>query len=220
MLGSLIAMIVGAALLVPLIAIMKQRLDELAEIIFGGGPKRLLAPGHIVPDRRPFVSIHIPAYREPPEMLRQTLDSVAKLDWPNFECIVVINNTPEAELCGGRSRSIAELLGPRFKFVRADQLEGFKAGALRLALEHTAAEAEIIGVLDADYVVHPDWLKDLVPAFADADRRPRAGAAGPSRRRPERRACGDEPRICRLLRYRHGAAERGQRHRRRTAPCA
>ena len=41
-LGSLIAMIVGAVLLVPLIAIMKQRLDELAEIIFGGGPKRLL----------------------------------------------------------------------------------------------------------------------------------------------------------------------------------
>ena len=50
--------------------------------------------------------------------------------------------------------------------MREDQLAGFKAGALRLALEHTAAEAEIIGVLDADYVVHPDWLKDLVPAFA------------------------------------------------------
>ena len=46
-------------------------------------------------------------------------------------------------------------------------MQGFKAGALRLALEHTAPEAEIIGVLDADYVVHPDWLKDLVPAFAD-----------------------------------------------------
>ena len=51
--------------------------------------------------------------------------------------------------------------------MHADRLEGFKAGALRLALEHTAPEAEIIGVLDADYVVDPDWLKDLVPAFAD-----------------------------------------------------
>ena len=220
-LGSLIAMIVGAALLVPLIAIMKQRLDELAAIIFGGGPKRLLAPGHIVPDRRPFVSIHIPAYREPPEMLRQTLDSVAKLDWPNFECIVVINNTPEASYWRPIEEH-CELLGPRFKFVREDQLEGFKAGALRLALEHTAPEAEIIGVLDADYVVHPDWLKDLVPAFADADRRSGAGATGPSRRRPKRPARGDEPRICRLLRYRHGAAERGQRHRlaRHHVPCA
>ena len=25
----------------------------------------------------------------------------------------------------------------------------------------------IIGIIDADYVVQPDWLKDLVPAFAD-----------------------------------------------------
>ena len=46
-------------------------------------------------------------------------------------------------------------------------MAGFKAGALRLALVHTAADAEIVGVLDADYVVHPDWLRDLVPNFSD-----------------------------------------------------
>ena len=34
-----------------------------------------------------------------------------------------------------------------------------------------AADAEIIGIIDADYMVHPDWLKDLVPVFAD----PRVG---------------------------------------------
>ena len=38
-------------------------------------------------------------------------------------------------------------------------------------MERTAADAEIIGIIDADYVVHPDWLKDLVPIFAD----PRVG---------------------------------------------
>jgi hypothetical protein len=35
----------------------------------------------------------------------------------------------------------------------------------------TAPDAEIIGIIDADYVVTPDWLKDLVPAFVD----PRVG---------------------------------------------
>jgi exo-beta-1,3-glucanase (GH17 family)/cellulose synthase/poly-beta-1,6-N-acetylglucosamine synthase-like glycosyltransferase len=164
-LGSLVAMIVGAALLVPLIAIMKQRLDELVSIMFGTAPKRLLAPCPVLAEGAPLVSIHIPACREPSEMLRQTLDSVAKLDWPNFECVVAINNTPEAAYWRPIEEH-CELLGPRFKFVRADRLEGFKAGALRLALKHTSPEAEIIGVLDADYVVHPDWLKDLVPAFA------------------------------------------------------
>ncbi len=42
---------------------------------------------------------------------------------------------------------------------------------MRIAIDHTAVDAEIIGVIDADYVVQPDWLKDLVPAFAD----PRVG---------------------------------------------
>jgi exo-beta-1,3-glucanase (GH17 family)/cellulose synthase/poly-beta-1,6-N-acetylglucosamine synthase-like glycosyltransferase len=165
-LGSQIAMFVGAALLVPLVLIMMRRIEELAAIVFGPKPRLLLTQRAVPAERVPLVSIHIPAYREPPEMLRQTLDSVAQLDWPNLECVVVINNTPDFAQWGP-IEDHCRLLGPRFKFVRADKLAGFKAGALRLALEHTAPEAEIIGVLDADYVVHPDWLKDLVPAFAD-----------------------------------------------------
>src|SRR6185312_4224269 len=70
---------------------------------------------------------------------------------------------PVAEHC--------KMLGDRFKFLNADKLAGFKAGALRLAQAHTAPDAEIIGVIDADYVVQSDWLKDLVPVFAD----PRVG---------------------------------------------
>ena len=165
-LGSQIAMFVGACLLIPLIMIMKQRIEELAAIMFGVKPARLLRRSGEMPATTPFVSIHIPACREPPEMLRQTLDSVAKLDWPHFECVVIINNTPDTAMWQP-IEDHCRVLGERFKFVRADRLQGFKAGALRLALEHTAPEAEIIGVMDADYVVQPDWLKDLVPTFAD-----------------------------------------------------
>ncbi len=99
-------------------------------------------------------------------MLKQTLDAVARLNYPNFECVVVINNTPDPALW----RPIedhCQALGERFKFLRAENLVGYKAAALRLAIVHTAADAEIIGVIDADYVVQPDWLRDLVPAFAD-----------------------------------------------------
>ena len=165
-LGSQIALFVGAGLLVPLIVIMKRRIEELAAILFGAKGRRLLTQGAGLPERPPLVSIHIPACREPPDMLRQTLDAVAALDWPNFECVVIINNTPDPAMWAPIEDHCRQL-GPRFKFLRADKMQGFKAGALRLALEHTAPEAEIIGVLDADYVVHPDWLKDLVPAFAD-----------------------------------------------------
>ncbi len=166
--GAAFALGLGVALLVPLIIIALARIDELAEIAFGRKPLRLIAAPPLAPAATvPKVSIHIPAYREPPDMLMQTLDAVARLDYPNFECIVLINNTPDPALW----RPVEEhcrTLGERFKFVRADDLAGFKAGALRLGLTHTAPDAEIIGVIDADYVVHPDWLKDLTPLFADA----------------------------------------------------
>jgi hypothetical protein len=80
--------------------------------------------------------------------------------------VVVINNTPDPAYWQPIEEH-CRTLGERFKFLNVDNLKGFKAGALRLALEHTAPDAEIIGVIDADYVVHPDWLRDLVPAFAD-----------------------------------------------------
>jgi len=166
--GAAFAFALGFVLLIPLVLIALARIEEIAAVVFSDKPRRLMASPPLAPQLPPTpkVSIHIPAYREPPEMLKLTLDAVARLDYPDFECIIVINNTPDPALW----RPVEEhcrALGERFKFVREDNLEGYKAGALRLALTHSAPEAEIIGVLDADYVVHPNWLKDLVPVFAD-----------------------------------------------------
>jgi exo-beta-1,3-glucanase (GH17 family)/glycosyltransferase involved in cell wall biosynthesis len=169
-LGAGIALVLGLLLLVPLVLIALARIGEISAVLFGRPPARLLGPpasgSTPIDGYTPKVSIHIPAYREPVDMLKQTLDAVARLDYPNFECVVVINNTPDP----GFWRPIEDhcaALGARFKFLNAENLEGYKAGALRLALAHTASDAEIIGVIDADYEVHPDWLKEVVPAFAD-----------------------------------------------------
>ena len=166
-LGAAFALGLGIVLLVPLVVIALARIEEIAAIAFGRDPRRLITAALPAADGfAPKVSIHVPAHREPPEMLKATLDAVARLDYPNFECVVVINNTPDPAFW----RPIEDhcrALGERFKFVNQDNVTGYKAGALRLALAHTAADAEIIGVIDADYVVRPDWLKDLVPAFAD-----------------------------------------------------
>ena len=165
--GAAFALGLGIVLLVPLVAIALARLDEIAAIAFGRPPRRLVLSPPLVPELfAPKVSIHIPAYCEPPEMLKATLDAVARLDYPNFECVIVINNTPDQTLW----RPIEEhcrTLGERFKFINVENLQGYKAGALRVALANTAEDAEIVGIIDADYVVQPDWLKDLVPHFAD-----------------------------------------------------
>ncbi len=169
--GAAMALAVGVLLLLPLVAIALARIDEIAAIAFGRPPRRLASAPPLVPHTfAPKVSIHIPACCEPPDMLCATLDAVAKLDYPNLECVLVINNTPDPAFW----RPVEEhcrSLGERFKFVRIENHKGYKAGALRIALDHTAADADIIGVIDADYVVQPDWLKDLVPLFVD----PRVG---------------------------------------------
>ncbi|HKG53578.1 MAG TPA: glycosyltransferase [Anaerolineales bacterium] len=114
----------------------------------------------------PMVSLHVPAYNEPPEVVRETLNSLARLDYPNYEVLVVDNNTPSAENWE-RIRNLSLALGPRFRFVHLDRWPGYKSGALNFALAHTAPEAEIIGSIDADYIVEPNFLRELVPAFAD-----------------------------------------------------
>ena len=175
--GSAFALTLGLILLGPLVLIAMARIEEIAAIAFGRSPRRLIVKGApVVPATIgenlafPKVSIHIPAYFEPPEMLKQTLDAVARLDYPNFECVVIINNTPDPAFWQP-IQDHCRALGERFKFINAEKITGFKAGALRIAMDRTAADAEIIGIIDADYVVDPDWLKDLVPLFAD----PRVG---------------------------------------------
>ena len=46
----------------------------------------------------PRVSIHLPTHNEPPEMVIQTLNALARLDYPNFEVIILDNNTKDASL--------------------------------------------------------------------------------------------------------------------------
>jgi exo-beta-1,3-glucanase (GH17 family)/cellulose synthase/poly-beta-1,6-N-acetylglucosamine synthase-like glycosyltransferase len=175
--GSAFALTLGLILLVPLVLIAMARIEEIAAVAFGRLPRRLLIKSAAVAPATigeavtfPKVSIHIPAYFEPVDMLKQTLDAVSRLDYPNFECVVIINNTPDPEFWQP-IQDHCRALGERFKFINAEKVQGFKAGALRIAMDRTAADAEIIGIIDADYVVQPDWLKDLVPVFAD----PRVG---------------------------------------------
>ena len=56
-------------------------------------------------------------------------------------------------------------LGERFRFFHLENWPGFKAGAINHALEQTAPDAEIIALIDSDYVLSPDWLKSMVPYF-------------------------------------------------------
>jgi cellulose synthase/poly-beta-1,6-N-acetylglucosamine synthase-like glycosyltransferase len=129
------------------------------------GRRRSLPGGELT--AFPKVSIHIPTYNEPPHMVMQTLDALTRLDYPNFEVIVLDNNTPD-ESVWRPVQVLCERLGPRYRFFHFDGVTGFKAGALNLARELTAPDAEFVAVIDSDYQVAPNWLRRAIPVFADA----------------------------------------------------
>jgi len=167
------SVLVGALLLigtVGVIAVLLAEAHEWAEARWVTDHRRILRPGRRAPGRLPKVSVHVPAYAEPPDMLIETLDALAQLDYPDFEVLVIDNNTRD-EALWRPVEAHCRRLGARFRFFHVDPLAGFKAGALNFALEHTAADAEVVAVIDADYIVRPDWLRDLVPEFEN----PRTG---------------------------------------------
>ncbi|HEY4112777.1 MAG TPA: glycosyltransferase family 2 protein [Rhizomicrobium sp.] len=121
-----------------------------------------------IPEMAARVSIHVPTYNEPPEMVIKTLDALARLDYENFEVILLDNNTPDPNVWLPVEAHCARL-GPRFRFVHMDGVKGFKAGALNEALKLTDPAAEFIAVIDSDYQVEPFWLRCALPYFASAD---------------------------------------------------
>ena len=144
---------------------------ELAETVFGRVTKRhpVIVPA-AADASLPKVSIHLPICNEPPHMVKLTLDALARLDYPDFEVLVIDNNTMDPALWEPVAQHCARL-GEKFRFFHLGKWKGFKAGALNFGLRQTAADAEIIGVLDSDYIVAPDWLRCMVPQFAN----PRVG---------------------------------------------
>lgn len=114
----------------------------------------------------PRVSIHVPCYAEPADMVISTLDRIAALEYENYEVLVVDNNTTDPGLWRPVEEHCREL-GPRFRFFHVEGIIGAKAGALNWALTRTDPAAELIAVVDADYHVEPEWLRDTVGHFAD-----------------------------------------------------
>jgi cellulose synthase/poly-beta-1,6-N-acetylglucosamine synthase-like glycosyltransferase len=120
-------------------------------------------------DRFPFVSLHVPAHNEPPEMVIETLRSLLRIDYPNYEVVVIDDNT-EDEAMWQPVQAWCAVHG--VTFAHLSRWPGYKSGALNYALGECAnPNTEIVGVVDSDYQIDPGFLRRCVPLFAD----PRVG---------------------------------------------
>src|SRR6185437_12963159 len=107
-----------------------------------------------VPDSElPMVSLHVPAHNEPPEMVIETLRSLIRLDYPRYEVILIDDNTDDESLWRPVEAWCAR---HGVKFAHLDDWPGYKSGALNYVLRQlTAADADVIGIIDSDYQVQP-----------------------------------------------------------------
>jgi len=150
--------------IIGVVIVLLAEAHEWAEALWASGGRRAFTPIQVPDEMLPMVSVHVPAYNEPPDMMIETLNALAALDYPHYEVIVIDNNTKDPAVWQP-VESHCRTLGPRFRFFHEDPLAGFKAGALNYALARTSPDAAVVAVIDSDYVVTPDWLRDLAPQF-------------------------------------------------------
>lgn len=117
--------------------------------------------------RGPFVSLHVPTHNEPPDLVIETLTRLLDLEYDDYEVLVLDNNTDDPDMWRPVERFCRshEKLG----FVHLEDWPGYKSGALNHGLTMVDPRTELIGVVDADYHVDPDFLARCVPLFADPE---------------------------------------------------
>ena len=112
--GEVVTFAIALPLLSLLAPILRSRMHEMTTVALGREPTRLLnlsapAPGAAPAAKPPKVSIHIPAYREPPEMLLRTIELVARLTTPTSSAWSS-STTPPIRRSGSRSSDAAASL--------------------------------------------------------------------------------------------------------------
>ncbi len=114
----------------------------------------------------PPVTIQLPLYNEM-YVADRLIDAVCAIDYPRaqLEIQVLDDSTDETQ-------SIAELAVRRYaaqgidiKYYHRSNRVGFKAGALEAGLK--TARGDYIAIFDADFIPTPDFLRRLMPHFAD-----------------------------------------------------
>lgn len=113
----------------------------------------------------PFISIIVPAYNEG-VVLKDSIDSLLQLDYPNYEIIIVndgsTDNTAQvaATLVGNRKGKSSSV-----KVSLINKPNGGKAKALNAGIQYS--EAEFVLCMDGDSQLTPDTLKNGIRHFID-----------------------------------------------------
>jgi len=119
-----------------------------------------------LPAELPLVCVQIPVYNER-YVVDRVVDAAAALDWPGdrLEIQVLDDSDDETVAIAARACRRWRARGVRIQHLRRGTRAGYKAGALAFGMRESAAP--FFAVLDADFVVPPGFLRELMGAFED-----------------------------------------------------
>lgn len=116
----------------------------------------------------PNVTVQIPLYNE--RMVAQRIvDSIVLLEYPSDRLQIQIvddSNDDTCELIAERVKHY-QTQGINIEHVQRTNRQGFKAGALKDAMD--TASGEFIAIFDADFIPHPDTLLKSIHHFTQTD---------------------------------------------------
>lgn len=111
----------------------------------------------------PRVSLVVPAFNEPPEILAQSIASITAQSFVDFECLLIDESTDPASIRAAVALCDAD---PRLRRIVPPQRIGL-AASLNLGIDH--ARGDYLARFDADDVCYPERLA-LQVTYLDAHR--------------------------------------------------
>jgi cellulose synthase/poly-beta-1,6-N-acetylglucosamine synthase-like glycosyltransferase len=114
----------------------------------------------------PRVTIQLPIFNER-YVVDRLIKSVCRFDYPKelLEIQVLDDSTDDTV---DMVQTLARRMNDRgfdVQYIHRENRTGFKAGALKEGLK--TAKGELVGIFDADFIPHPEFLKDTIPYFTD-----------------------------------------------------
>jgi biofilm PGA synthesis N-glycosyltransferase PgaC len=123
-------------------------------------PEEKMTFFYALPDPAPMVSVLIPTFCEE-KVIEATIEGTLKLDYPNYEVVVVDDGSTDSTV----AKIDPYVESGRVRLLRKTVNEG-KAMALNDAL--LCLNGEIVLTIDADAVVDPQILRNIVPHFSSS----------------------------------------------------
>ena len=116
----------------------------------------------------PSVTIQLPIYNEK-YVAKRLVDSVCNLDYPQDKMRIMVLDDSDDDTVELLANTVEEYQkkGFQIEHVRRGTRKGYKAGALKYAMQST--DTELVAIFDADFIPPTWFLRRAIPHFAKSN---------------------------------------------------